>query len=228
MNKKLKWITILGTLILIFFLTACSENQEETADTPAASEDCWANRYVALITSGKAREASDYNSMQAELDQIRRECGATHVYALSPAKDGAPSLDIETVETENFLLTVDGSQDPDDWATEYEWEVPFTEAWNGEPAAARSAWNNDKNGKEQCWSAFAPVYDNNGYPVCILGIDYPCSEVIADYPEWNRDDSSWNGFEDNIEGDVPDEIQAMMDQVTSLAEKYAKQLSYVR
>lgn len=217
MKKYLKLLAVVLTLALVFSVTACGDKEE------AAADECWADKYVALIESGEARDFADYDALKAELDKIREECGANYVYALSPDKDGAPSLDGDTTETGSFLITVDGSADPDDWALNYGWEIQFTEAWDGAPAAARSAWD-DEDG--QCWSAFAPVYGEDGKVVCILGIDYPCGDTIADYPEWNRDDASWNGFEDEITGDVPEAVQAVIDSTTELADKYAKQLSH--
>lgn len=216
MRRKSKLTIIIMSFIMVFSLTACGGTSEEP--------ECQADQYVSLINSGEARDFADYDSMKAELDKIREESGATYVYALSPGKDGVPSLDGETGKDGAFLITVDGSEDPDDWAVDYGWEIQFTEAWNGEPAAARSAW--DDSDDLQCWSAFAPVYDSNGNVVCILGIDYPCTDVIADNPEWNRDAEDWNGFEDEITAEVPEAVQGVIDNVTSLAEKYAKQLSF--
>ena len=217
MKKYLKLLVAVLTMALMLSVTACGDKQDNTAD------ECWADQYAALIESGEARDYADYEAIKAELDKIREESGANYVYALSPDKDGAPSLDGDTTETGSFLITVDGSEEPDDWAVNYGWEIQFTEAWDGTPAAARSAWDDEEG---QCWSAFAPVYGEDGVVVCILGIDYPCGDVIADFPEWNRDDASWNGFEDKITGDVPEEIQAVIDSTTELADKYAKQLSH--
>lgn len=217
MKKYLKLLVAVLTMALMLSVTACGDKQDNTAD------ECWADQYAALIESGEARDYADYEAIKAELDKIREESGANYVYALSPDKDGAPSLDGDTTETGSFLITVDGSVEPDDWAVNYGWEIQFTEAWDGTPAAARSAWDDEEG---QCWSAFAPVYGEDGAVVCILGIDYPCGDVIADFPEWNRDDASWNGFEDEITGDVPEEIQAVIDSTTALADKYAKQLSH--
>ncbi len=217
MKKHLKLLAVVLTMALVFSMTACGGGQETETD------ECWADQYAALIESGEARDFEGYEALKAELDKIREESGAKYVYALSPSKDGVPSLDGDTSENGSFLITVDGSADPDDWAVDYGWEIQFTEAWDGTPAAARSAWDDEEG---QCWSAFAPVYGADGNVVCILGIDYPCSETIADYPEWNRDDASWNGFEDEITGDVPEAVQAVIDSTIELADKYAKQLSY--
>lgn len=220
MRKKSKWLIALMALIMALSMTACGGEEEPAAP----SGDCFADQYVALIESGEARDFADYNAMAAKLAGIADETGALYVYTLTPGTDGVPALDGESGEDGSYLITVDGCDDPDDWATDYGWEVQFTEAWEGTPASARSAWNEEED--FQCWSAFAPVYDSEGNVVCILGMDYPCTDVIADYPEWNRDNEAWNGYEDEINEEVPDDIQAVRDNVTDLVAKYAAMLSH--
>ena len=220
MRKKSKWLITLMALIMALSMTACGGEEEPAAP----SGDCFADQYVALIESGEARDFADYDAMAAKLAGIADETGALYVYTLTPGTDGVPALDGESGEDGSYLITVDGCDDPDDWATDYGWEVQFTEAWEGTPASARSAWNEEED--FQCWSAFAPVYDSEGNVVCILGMDYPCTDVIADYPEWNRDNEAWNGYEDEINEEVPDDIQAVRDNVTDLVAKYAAMLSH--
>lgn len=221
MKRKFKWFIALVALMAALSLTACGDNEEAAVDD--TQDSTWADRYETLLEAGDARDNADYDSLKAELDDIRAASGATYVYVLTPGTDGTPDINAESGEEGHYLITVDGSEEPDDWAVDYGWEIQFTEAWEGTPAAARSAWNDSDT--EQCWSAFAPVYDSNGTVVCILGIDYPCTEVIAEYPEWNRDSDSWNGFEDEIDADIPTEVQEMMDLTIELATKYADQLS---
>ena len=184
----------------------------------------WADTYTALLTSEEARDFAEYDALKATLDDIRIATGATYVYVLTPAGSDGKTPDETGVATEegSFLITVDGSEEPDDWGVDYGWEIQFTEAWEGTPAAARSAWDN--YGEGYCWSAFAPVYNSNGAVVCLLGFDYPCDEVIAANPEWNRDGDAWNGFEDEITGDVPQDVADMREYVTDLAAKYAAAL----
>ncbi|MFA7662049.1 MAG: hypothetical protein WCX59_04470, partial [Anaerovoracaceae bacterium] len=105
--------------------------------------------------------------------------GAYYVYCMVPDENG------------DYLITVDGSEEPDDWMVNYGFEVQFGEAWNGEAAAARSGWDDDV----PIWSCFAPVFNSAGEVVAIVGIDLPC-EILDDYPEWNRDRDEWNGLED--------------------------------
>lgn len=216
MKKKSKVLAILLALVMIFSMatmTGCGGDDAEAT---------WGDRYVALLDSGEARDYEDYDAMQAELAAIAEEIGATYVYVLTPGTDGVPDIAGKSGEGAHYLITVDGCDDPDPWAENYGWEIQFTEAWEGTPAAARSAWD---DGGAYCWSAFAPVYDSEGNVVCLLGIDYPCDEVVAANPEWNRDCSDWNGFEDEITGDVPQDVADMRELVTLYAAKYAKILS---
>lgn len=208
----------------MFMLAGCGGSDEEATEEPAAKtfEEAdvpdevmavvekvmavvegaaadltpeFGDMYVAMMESGEARDYKDYDKMKAQLDKIREDNGATYVYCLSPGKDGKPSLDGETGPDSHFLITVDGSEDPDDWATDYEWEIQFTEAWEGATASARSAWSDNDEGTELCWSAFAPIKDSKGNVVCLLGVDYPANEIL-DFPEWNRDSNDWNGIKE--------------------------------
>lgn len=218
MKKRFKYFAVLAALIMVLSLSACGGNDEE----PAAEADAaWGDQYTALLDSGEARDYEGYEDIKATLDTIKEDTGATYVYALTPLADGEISIDGDASKA--FAITVDAGDDPDDWGLEYDWEIQFTEAWEGEPAAARSAWNEDET--MQCWSAFAPVYNSDGKVVCILGIDYPCTEVIADYPEWNRDNDAWNGYTDEITGEIPEAIQTQMDEVIAIADENAKELS---
>jgi hypothetical protein len=221
MKRKSKWFLVVFAMIFALGITGMTGCGSEDDQTEASAT--WGDNYAALIESGEARDFSEYDDMKAELDGFREESGAFYVYVMSPTEDGEIVLECEDPDEVPFFITVDGSEEPDDWGVDYGWEIQFSESWNGEPAAARSAWNDSE--EEQCWSGFAPVYDSEGNVVCILGVDFPCTEAIADYPEWNRDSDEWNGFEDEIEGDVPQEVQDMMDNVTGLADKYAKILS---
>jgi len=222
MKAKFKLLVGLMALVMAFGLTACggAEEAAEPAEITVPDEikavrdevggyaekyaadltDAgWGDKYVALLESGEAREYADYDAMKAELDAVREECGATYVYVLTPAGEDGKTPDTAGVYDENgaFLITVDGSEDPDDWGVDYGWEIQFTEAWEGATATARSAWINDEAGTNHdvCWSGFAPIYDGEGNVVCLLGIDYPCADVLNDMPEWNRDTEEFNGYE---------------------------------
>ena len=209
-----KLLIAIMALVMAFGLAACGGSEEVPADVQAVkdqaagyveqyaadlTEDGWGDEYAALLASGEARDYAEYNDIMQDLWGARVECGATYIYALTPLVDGEITYDVEdTSACEYFAITVDGCEDPDDWGVEYDWEVQFTEAWEGATATARSAWINDEVGDNHdiCWSAFAPVYDSEGNVVCILGIDYPCADVLNDYPEWNRDMDEWNGIEE--------------------------------
>lgn len=214
MKKIMKPIALIAILAMTMFcFTACGDD-----------DATWGDKYQTLIESGEARDAENYDEMKAELDSIREEIGATYVYAMSPSKDGEPSLDGDVTSEGSFVITIDGSEEPDDWGVDYGWEVQFEEAWNGEAAAARSAWEDSDDGMDLCWSAFAPVYNSDGEVVCILGIDYPANEVV-DYRAWDRDSDEWNKFEDEITGEIPAVIEDLIEKVTDYAEEYAAKLS---
>ena len=208
-----KLLIAIMALIMAFGMAACGASEEVPEAVEAVKADVvalvdasaadltdagWGDDYVALLESGEARDYADYDSMKAVLDDIRIESGATYVYVMTPATEGEPDINGTYTSDGSFVITVDGSEDPDDWGVDYGWEIQFTEAWEGMAAAARSAWINDEAGTNHdiCWSAFAPVYDSEGNVVCILGIDYPCADVLNDYPEWNRDMEEWNGIEE--------------------------------
>ena len=181
------------------------------------------DRYIELLASGQARDYAGYEELRAALQTVRESSGANFVYVLTPAdEDGNPSITANSGEGASFLITVDGSPEADDWANSYGWEIQFSEAWSGSPAAARSCWNVSE--KEQCWSGFAPVYDSEGKVACILGIDYPDFTVGQANPEWNRHAPEWNGIKTEITIPVPDDVQAMRDKVAGLAAEYAAKL----
>ena len=222
-----KRIALLLTLVLALSLTACGsgEDQEQSGDGSGGQDQketvdrTWIQRHLDLLASGEGADHQDYDALRMELDAMREESGATYMYLLLPMKDGVPALDGDP--NGDFAITVDGGEDPDDYGLSYGWEIQFLEAWEGTPAAARSAWDEEDF---SCWSGFAPVY-HDGAVVGLLGVDYPCTDLMAEYPEWNRDREGWNGFEDEITGEIPAAVQAQMDQSVSVAEKYAKQVS---
>lgn len=210
MKKHSKWLMVLLVLALALFAFAgCGGNggeeepidiEDETPEIPAEVQAVmdhvtslaanyalqldgeWADEYVALLESGQGWDYPGYEDLKATLDQFRIESGAYYVYILT---DMDPDDDY-------FEITVDGSEEPDDWMYQYEIEGQFLVAQNGEPCAALSAWDNDVD--DPVWSAFAPVHDSEGNVVGILGVDYPAPEIL-DFPEWNRDSDEWNGME---------------------------------
>ena len=201
-----KILVILLTLILVFTFAACGgENSpagdvgvpempadlvafidEELAAVEAIGEalslsGVWGDKHAELMTAvgGQGSDNPLYTELRSVLNEHRIASGAYYVYAMIPG------------ENNDYLITVDGSEDPDVFLTPYEWEIQFEEAWAGYVAAARSGWDDDV----PIWSCFAPVKNSAGDIVCIIGIDIPC-EILNDYPEWNRDREEWNGIEE--------------------------------
>lgn len=209
MKKKLKWfITFLTLILMVGSLTACGDKADDptndgqvptdmsvpdevqavkdkvitlAADNASKLNGEFGDKHAALVASGQGRDYADYAAMLEQLKAIQEETGAYYVYTLI---DADPN-------DEGFNVIVDASEEPDDYMYVYELEGQFTDAMNGIPAAALSAW--DDGDEDLCWSAFAPIYDSEGNIVAILGVDYPCPE-IKDFPEWNRDSDQWNGM----------------------------------
>ena len=160
------------------------QSMDYVRDYAKKLEGGWSDRLELLISQnlGEASmNSAEYTALKSTLDSYRAECGATYMYALVPDSEG------------NYYITIDGSEEPDKWGTDYGSEVQFKEAYEaGLVASARSGWQ-DGEGK-WCWSVFSPLYNSNGNIIAILGIDYP-APVLADYPEWDRDSDSWNGLD---------------------------------
>ena len=214
--KKRILVTLLAMVMVFsmaFSMTGCGNDAEAT----------WADQYAVYLADADGYDNENYEALKAELDTIREDIGATYVYVMTPANaDGIPAVDGDYSAEGAFLIGIDGSEDPDPYAEDYGWEVQFTEAWEGTPSSARSAWNDSD--ELQCWSAFAPIYDSEGTVVGLLGVDYPCTEVAQANPEWNRDAAEWNGIEDEIDVEVPADVAEVREFVTDLAAKYAKAL----
>ena len=199
-----KLFVVLLALVLVFAMTACSggtppavepEVPEMPADlvafidaelgaVQAIGEDVsgeWGDKHAQLMSTveGGGFDNPLYDELKSVLDEHRIATGAYYVYAMVPNADN------------DYLITVDGSVEPDDFMANYGWEIQFDEAWAGDIATARSGWDDDV----PCWSCFAPVYNSNNEVVCIVGMDMPC-ELLEDYPEWNRDREEWNGIEE--------------------------------
>jgi len=200
-----KLLVVLLALVLVFAMVACSGGtppavEPEVPEMPAdliafidaelaavqgIGEDVsgeWGDKHFELMNIDYQMEEYDkdlYAELKSVLDEHRIATGAYYVYAMVPNTDN------------DYLITVDGSAEPDDFMTNYGWEIQFDEAWAGDVATARSGWDDDV----PCWSCFAPVYNSAGEVVCIAGMDMPC-ELLNDYPEWNRDRPEWNGIEE--------------------------------
>lgn len=200
MKKNSKWLAILFASILVLGLLAgCGGNEapddgdgnisdEVPAEVQAVMDKVtnlakdyaaqldgeFGDKHVALMESGLGWDDPEYDEMKALLDSFRIESGAYYVYCL---------IDVDPND-DYFEITVDGSEEPDDWLAQYEVEGQFLAAMDGTPTPAPSAWDDDVD--DPVWSSFAPIHDSEGNVVAILGVDYPAPEIL-DFPEWNRD-----------------------------------------
>jgi len=145
----------------------------------------WGDLHAAMMGSELGDEYANFEAMREMLEDFIAESGAKYIYAMYPK-------DISDSETP-FFITVDGSDDPDDFGAEYEIELPFVKAWFGTAESSSYAWEDDDGG--YCWSAYAPVRDSNGEVVAIVGVDYD-APIIKDFPDWNIDSDDWNEMEE--------------------------------
>lgn len=208
MNKTSKWLTVfLASALILTSFVGCGADktpvdptsvevptkvQEIKDNVTALAADystqlngAYADQFKALIASGQGRDYAGYADLKSKLDGFLAETGARYVYII---------VDTDPADA-YFELTVDAGEAPDEWMLQYDIEGQFTDAMNGVPSPALSAWYDDpENYSDPTWSAFAPIYDSEGTIVGLLGIDYPTPE-IDDLPEWNRDHKKWNHVE---------------------------------
>lgn len=222
-EKDLKFSNIRLLFLLmasVLILTACGKK----SDAEILASTTWGEAYYQVMKSESPKNNTMNVELQKKLSEIREATGAKYVYTVMPIKDRRASLEGDV--NGEFMLTVDGSAEPEDWGVKYESETQFIEAWNGQVAAARSAWNEEENGEtKQNWSAFAPIYNKNKEVVALLGIDYPATEVITQYPEWNRDAENWNGYTDELGSPMPAEVEELTTKIKAIAEEHANKLS---
>ncbi|MCL1940581.1 MAG: hypothetical protein FWG09_01455 [Synergistaceae bacterium] len=175
MKKHAKLFTILAALALtVSLLSGIADAAVDKAAADKAlkiASDCakkldgaWGDQHAKLIESKKGEDFADYESMQAVVNGFLAGSGATYIYVLYPSGpvDSAP-----------FIITVDGSEEADDYGTDAEWEAEIAAAWGGTPTAGDEAWEDEDGGAGLLISAFAPIHDSKGSVVAILGVDYP-------------------------------------------------------
>ena len=173
MKKHIKLFSMLAVLLLAVALLPAVAGAVDPAIAEKALgiavkcagqlDGAWGDQHAALIESKKGAEFEGFESMQATIKGLLAGSGATYIYALYPS--GA-------VESSPFIITVDGSPDPDDYGKAVEWEAGFAAAWGGAPVAAEEA-EEDEGGAGLLLSAYAPIHDGKGAVVAILGVDIP-------------------------------------------------------
>lgn len=211
----------LSVLILILVLAlgsfaACGSSDDDTAKDTVTKTALWVNEYEADLDSGDKDGYKNYDALVQPLKDFQTAEGAKYIYCVEPVEEGGIDG--------SYMLTVDASEEPDPWGEDYGFEIQFKESAEGEVAAARSAWQDNKEGTEWCWSAFAPVKNADGNVIAIVGIDYP-APLMEDYPEWDRGNDNWNGEEDKWPEDMPEELEAFVDKCKDRVAKLAEQLS---
>ena len=190
--KKIKSLVLLVSFMMaVSVLSVSSASAEEMpaklkaiADKAvSAAGDCaqklngaWGDQHAALVASGQKGAFADFKSMQTALNGLLAGSGANAIYVMYPS--GA-------IDKDPFYITVDGSAEPDDYGTEYKWEMGFAASWTGITTAADKV-SKDENGN-LILSVYAPVRDTKDNIVAILGLDYPAPEA-AEFPNWIEKD----------------------------------------
>lgn len=205
MRKGFKLFAILLSLLLIVvFIPGCGGGGNDDGDIEIPDEiqalmdtsvdlavSCaaeldgeWGDMHAEMMESEEDDGYANFEAMRAKLAEMIDETGADYIYAMYPSDPG----DLEA----DFFITVDGSDDPDDFGEMYEAELGMVTSWNsGIPKTSSYAWGDD-NGFH--WSAYAPIHNSDGEVVAVLGLDYP-APIIEDMPEWDADSDEWNEFE---------------------------------
>lgn len=214
---KLLVIILILALAMGSFAACGGNSDEEPTEEPVETEvtkALWVDEYAANLASSDKDGYKNYDALVQPLKDFQAAEGAQYVYCVEPeAKGGLDG---------SYILTVDASEEPDPWGTDYGFEVQFKETAEGQVAAARSAWQDGDDA--WCWSTFAPVKNADGDVVAIVGIDYP-APIMKDYPEWDRDNKDWNGEEEEWPKDMPEELQTFVDECKDRVAKLAEQLS---
>jgi hypothetical protein len=202
MKKRFKMLAMLLSLMLVFaLLPGCGGGDEEFVipdeiqELMDVSEELaikyakmldgeWGDMHEAMMQSGQEDGYADFDEMRDILAELLAESGANYLYALYPTDPDDVWAD--------FMITVDASDDPDEFGVEYEAELGMVRSWNqGLAKTSPYAWEDD-NGYH--WSAYAPIHDSNGDVVAVLGLDYP-ADIVEELTEWNYDSDDWTEFE---------------------------------
>ena len=205
MKKNFKLLALLMAIMLVaVLLPGCGGGDDDEFEIPEEIQALadhvasvaakyakeldggWGDLHEDMMESGLEEDYDSFEAMRDVLIDILEESGARYVYAMYPE-------DISDSEAP-FFITVDGSEDPDEFGVEYELELPFVKAWYGITSSSSYAWE-DIWGGTYCWSAYAPIHDSNGDVVAILGVDWAAPE-IRNFPEWNVDHDDWNELEE--------------------------------
>ena len=205
MKKGCKLLVILLSVLLItVFLPGCGGGGDDggefvipdeiqelmdvsvelAIDSAKQLDGAWGDMHVAMMESGEEDGYADFETMRAKLVELIEATGADYIYAMYPS-------DADDLEAD-FFITVDGSEDADDFGTMYEAELGMVMSWQrGIAKTTTYAWGDD-NGFH--WSAFAPIHNSDGDVVAVLGLDYP-APYVENHPEWDYDSDDWNEFE---------------------------------
>jgi len=161
------------------------------------SGSAFATTLLDMLRSGSGTAYKEYPNLKATLDQLALTYGAYQVYILTDLDDDLTSY--ETCVASN----TNGGAPVCVYAEHHRAEYALNLAMGGTAAAdlfARTWKAAAKDGSDVLtWTAYAPLFDENGAAIAILGFEYPKTELLSAYPEWNRMNDAWNGVIEPVE-----------------------------
>ena len=175
-------------------LSVLRENLTLLATNEAAklSANDFSASFLDMIRSGSGPSYKEYEMLRATLNQLALTYSAYQVYLLTDLDDDLTSLEVAVASNAN------GGAPICTWEEHHKAEYALIQAYNGSAAADMFArtWNADSETPILTWTAYAPVLDANGSVACILAFEYPLTQLLTAYPEWNRMNDAWNGVID--------------------------------
>ncbi len=149
------------------------------------------------VRSGSGVSFKEYPNLKATLDQLALNYSAYQLYVLTDLDDDLTAFEV-TVASNTY-----GQPPVCLYAEHHRAEYALNSAWSGTAAAdlfARTWKGAASDGSDiLTWTAYAPLYDADGTVAAILAFEYPKTELLAGFPEWNRMDSAWNGVTEPAE-----------------------------
>ncbi len=149
------------------------------------------------IRSGSGDSYKEYPNLKATLDQLALNYGAYQTYVLTDLDDDITSYEVTVASNTN------GGAPVCVYAEHHKAEYALNRAMNGTAAAdmfARTWKGAAADGSDiLTWTAYAPLFDADGTVQAILAFEYPKTDLLADFPEWNRMNAAWNGVVEPIE-----------------------------
>ncbi|MBE6037181.1 MAG: hypothetical protein E7223_06205 [Clostridiales bacterium] len=206
MKKMHRTLLLLLALVMALTFTACQPQEPDEPEVPtlpdalvtlrenvtllagnaasSLSRNSFSTSYMNLLNSGEGREYKEYANIKATLDQLVLEYGAYQIYMLTDLDDDLTALEVTAASN------TAGSAPVGEWLELHKVDYAISQAQLGTPAGDMFARQWDDG--ILTWTAYAPIYDLSGSIIAVLAVEFP-SDVIAEYPTWNRMSDQWNG-----------------------------------